>query len=362
MASLIRPNVLQMIPYSPGKPVDEVKRELGLDSIVKLASNENPLGPSPLAVEAIARAASSLHVYPDGANYALKQAIQAKFGVPSGRIVLGNGSDELIHLLGLIFLGGAEDEVVTAVPSFVRYDSAAELAPCKLTKVPLLGDMRYDVPGLVAALSPRTKLVFLASPNNPTGTLFTRSELHQILDALPTHAALILDEAYYEFAADHPEYPSSLEVQDRNVIGLRTFSKAYGLAGIRLGYGFAPEWVVDAIDRAREPFNVNSLAQVAGIAALQDDAHVHRTVENNRHGLKVIGDALEAAGGHLFPSYANFLLADLKRPTRPIFEALMRQGVIVRPGDIFGLPTCLRVSIGTSEENERFVHALQMSL
>lgn len=349
-----------MTPYSPGKPIAEVKRELGLERVVKLASNENPLGPSPKAVEALKKAAEEAHIYPDGSTHDFRRAVSEKFGVPYDCVIAGNGSDELIHLLGLIFLDSPEDEIVVGYPSFVRYDAAAHLANAKVIQVPLDAEYRHDLAAMAKAVTPNTKLLFIANPNNPTGTIVTKAEVDAFLRDLPPSVTVILDEAYYEFAAHEPDFPCSVDyvLEGRNVVGLRTLSKTYGLAGIRMGYGFAPAQIADAINRAREPFNVNSLAQVAGIAALDDDGHVQRTVENNRRGLERLAGAFEAVGAKPCPSFANFVFADLGRPARPIFQALLERGIIVRPGDVLGAPTCLRVSVGTEEEIELFVEAL----
>ncbi len=350
-----------MVPYAPGKPIEEVKRELGLERVIKLASNENPLGPSPKAIEAVREAAARMHIYPDGAAFELKRSIAAKFGVPMGQVLVGNGSDELIHLIGLLFLDGEEDELLMGDPSFSRYDAAAELAPSKLIKIPLDAAYRHDLAAMGKAVTERTRLVFIANPNNPTGTIVRKPELDAFVADLPGHVTLVLDEAYFEFAAGVPGYPDSVDyiAQGRNVIGLRTFSKAYGLAGIRVGYGFASEQVVDGIDRAREPFDVNSLAQVAAVAALQDEDHVRRTVANNRRGLKALADAFEAVGAKPMESCANFMFADLGRPAKPVFEALLRRGVITRSGHALGSPNCLRVSVGTDEEIGIFAKELK---
>ena len=349
-----------MVPYAPGKPIEEVKRELGLDRVIKLASNENPLGPSPKAIEAVKAAAERMHIYPDGSAFELKTAISKKFGVATNQILVGNGSDELIHLLGLLFLGDPEDEMVMGHPSFSRYDAAAELAPSKLIKVALDDQFRHDLVAMAKAVTARTRLVFIANPNNPTGTIVRKRELDAFVADLPEQVTLVLDEAYFEFAAGVADFPDSLDYirQGRNVIGLRTFSKAYGLAGIRVGYGFASEAVVDGMDRAREPFDVNSLAQVAAIAALEDMEHVQRTVENNRRGLAVLRKSFEQVGARPMESYANFMFADLGRPAKPVFEALLRRGVITRSGHALGNDQCLRVSVGTDEEMEIFAEAL----
>jgi histidinol-phosphate aminotransferase len=361
MRSSIRPNVLKMEPYAPGKPIAEVKRELGLERVVKLASNENPLGPSPKAVAALKRAAEEAHIYPDGAAHDFKQVASAKFGIPAEQIIVGNGSDELIHLLGLVFLETPEDEIIVGYPSFVRYDAAAQLAGSKLIRVPLDSDYRHDLSAMLAAVTSNTKLFFVANPNNPTGTLMSKSEIDDLLEKLPSQVTLVLDEAYFEFAAGEPEYPNSLDYvrAGKNVVGLRTLSKTYGLAGIRLGYGFAPPEIADAINRAREPFNVNSLAQLAGIAALDDDEHVRRTIDNNQHGLRRISEVLVSLKAKPCPSHANFVFADMGRPAQPIFRALLERGVIVRSGEMFGAPNCLRISVGTADEIEAFVKAIE---
>ncbi len=361
MAACIRPNVLQMQPYSPGKPVEEVKRELGLERVVKIASNENPLGPSPTAVADVQESASRMHVYPDGAAHSLRTALADKFAIDRQQILVGNGSDELIHLLGLVLLGEG-DEMVMGDPSFSRYDAAAHLSVANLIKVPLDDEYRHDLPAMARAVTDRTRLLWVANPNNPTGTVVRKPEVDQFLDDLPESVVVVLDEAYYEFAADQPDFPNSLEYVKAgrpNVVGLRTFSKAYGLAGIRVGYGFAPPAVADAIERAREPFDVNSLAQVAAVAALDDDEHITKTVETNRRGLKTLAGVFAEVGARPMESFANFVFADLGRPARPVFDALLRRGVITRPGDVLGNPTCLRVSVGTDEEMDIFVKELK---
>jgi histidinol-phosphate aminotransferase len=352
-----RSNVLSMTPYSPGKPIDEVKRELGLDRVVKLASNENPLGPSPKAVKAVQEATVNLHLYPDGAAYNLRDAIGKHYGVPMGQVVVGNGSDEIIHLLGQIFLGSPDDEVIVGNPSFVRYDAAAGLADCRLVKVPLTVDQRIDLVAMAEAITPNTRLVFIANPNNPTGTIVTTSELDEFLGKVPSDVVVILDEAYCEFAMSATNYPNSLDYVNRypNVVGMRTFSKAFGLAGIRVGYAFVPSAISDAIDRAREPFNVNILAQVAAIAALGDTEYVRETIRVNQEGLDRLEDVFRECGGTPFKSYANFVMADIGRPAQPVFQALLERGVITRSGHVLGMPHCLRVSVGTPDEISIFV-------
>ena len=357
----IRDNVLKMTPYSPGKPVEEVKRELGLSHVIKLASNENPHGPSKRAIEAIVEAAKDLHIYPDGGALLLRNAISEKFGIPANQVQVGNGSDELIHTLGQVFLSGPEDEVIVGYPSFVRYDAAAQLASSQLIRVPLDADYKHDLNAMAEAVTANTKIIFIANPNNPTGTIVSKQEFDAFLESVPNNVCVVLDEAYFEFAAGDPNYPVSLDYirAGRNVVGLRTFSKAFGLAGIRIGFGFMPAEVSDAFDRAREPFNVNSLAQVAAVAALEDDAHVQKTVETNAAGLEMLNEAFREIGAKPVQSYANFVFADLGRPARPVFQALLELGIITRSGDVLGAPNCLRVSIGTPDEMNLFVTALK---
>lgn len=361
MAVRIRPNVLRMIPYSPGKPIDEVKRELGLDRVVKLASNENPFGPSPRAVEAMRRAAAEVHLYPDGAAYELREALSEKYSIPTENLIIGNGSDELIHLIGLIVLDGDEDEVVIGKPSFVRYNAAAHLSSSRLIEVPLDSRLRHDLSAMAKAVTERTKLIFIANPHNPTGTYVSRAEIERFLDDIPPSALLVLDEAYYEFAMDVPDYANSRDFvkAHRNVVGLRTFSKAYGLAGIRLGFGFAPEAITDAVNRIREPFSVNAVAQAAGVAALADEEHVRRTVENNAQGRNRLMEIFTRLGAAPYESHANFVYADLRQPAQPVFQALLKKGIITRSGEVFGMPSFLRVSVGTEEEMDLFVEAIE---
>ncbi|MEA2553597.1 MAG: histidinol-phosphate aminotransferase, partial [Fimbriimonadaceae bacterium] len=315
--------------------------------------------PSPFAVEAVKQAAREMHLYPDGAAFELRRALSEHHGVPMEQIVAGDGSDELIHMLGLSLLGSEDDEVVMGEPSFVRYAAAAYLAPSRLIKVPLDAEQRHDLPAMAKAFSGRTKLVFIANPNNPTGTAVTRAELERFIDQLPPQATLVLDEAYHEFASAYfADYPSSQDYLSRgNVVGLRTFSKAYGLAGLRVGFGFFPEWLSDAVERTRAPFNVNSLAQFAGIAALKDVAHLRKTLEGTRRGIDRLTAAFEHVGARVPPSYANFVWADLGQPSRPVYEALLEKGVIVRPGDVLGNANALRVSVGTDEEMDVFEQA-----
>lgn len=349
-----------MRPYSPGKPIEEVQREFGLTRVIKLASNENPLGPSPLAIAAVEQAAREMHIYPDASSYRLVQAIAERYAVPADQVLFGNGSDELIHYLGLIFLNGPEDEMIVGDPSFVRYDASAQVVGAKLVKVPLDADLRHDLTAMAAAVTERTRMIWIANPNNPTGTIVTRAEIDTLLANTPAHVVVVLDEAYAEYAADEPDYATSLDyLATERVVGLRTFSKAYGLAGIRVGFGFAPPAVVDAFQRVREPFNVNSLAQAAAIAALGDREHLAAGVKMNRESAAALMEAFRAVGAKPVASFANFVCADMGQPGEPIFRELLKRGVIVRSGHVLGLPNYLRVSCGTLAEVQEFASALR---
>lgn len=357
MSLRLRPTIEKLQPYKPGKPIDELERELGLQGVVKLASNENPLGPSPKAIAAAQRAIEQSHLYPDANATLLKRAIAAKTGVPEERVMIGNGSDSLLQIIGAVLLGDPEDEVVMAHPSFVRYAAPATLFDARLVQVPLREDMTYDLDAMAAAVTPRTKLVFIANPNNPTGTMVRRREFESFLSQIPEGALVVLDEAYFEYAREEPDYPDSTDYVNQNVVGLRTFSKAYGLAGFRVGYGWGPPEIVDAVERVRDPFLVNAIGQAAALAALDDQPHVERTLAANREGRARLVSFLERIGARVFESHANFVFADIGRPSGPVFEGLLRQGVIVRPGTQLGMTNALRVSVGTMTEIERFEDA-----
>jgi histidinol-phosphate aminotransferase len=360
-APLVAENILRLKPYVPGKPIEEAKREYGLTDVCKLASNENALGPSPLAVAAIREAAANIGLYPDAACYQLTRDLAAHWGVEPENLILGNGSDEIIQFLGLAFVRPG-DEILTGTPSFVRYEAAAVLNNGVLIEVPLR-DYRFDLGAMAGRLSERTRVVFIANPNNPTGTMVTRAELERFLDRVPDQAIVAMDEAYFEYA-DSPDYPDSWEYvrQGRNVIVLRTFSKIYALAGLRVGYGMARPELIRYLHQVREPFNVNSLAQAAACASLRDPDQVERSRRMNREGKAMLTAAFDSMGLPYAPTEANFILVDVKRECRAVYEGLLRRGVIVRTGDIFGLPTHLRVTIGTAAENERFLRELRAVL
>lgn len=353
-----RPAIARIEPYEPGKPIDEVRRELGLTDIIKLASNENPLGPSPKAMEAARDALSQLHIYPDGSASALREALSRKLGLPMEQLLVGNGSDGIIKLLAEAYLEPG-DEIVCAQPTFSQYAFAARLMGAREVLVPLK-DMRHNLEAMAAAIGPRTKAVFICNPNNPTGTVVTEAEFSAFMKRVPREVLVVLDEAYYEYV-EHPENVQGrrwVEDPAHNVLVLRTFSKIYGLAALRVGYCMGPANVIAELRRVQEPFQTNALAQAAALAALADEGHVRESQRTNQEGKRYFYRRLEELGLSYVPTEANFILIDIGRDSRAVFQELLRRGVIVRAGAAFGLPTHLRVTIGTPEQNERFFAAL----
>jgi histidinol-phosphate aminotransferase len=348
--------------YEPGKPIEDVQREFGLADVVKLASNENPLGPSPKALAAVAAALSQLHRYPDGAARKLREAIAARHGLRPENVVIGNGSTDLIDLSARAFLGPDDDAVVSEI-AFARFRQCV-FARNRRARVLPMRDVSQDLPGLCAAAGSSTRLAFVANPNNPTGTWHRTEEVESLFAALPAGCVLVHDEAYFEYACGEPGYPDSLAWvrEERPVLVLRTFSKAYGLAGLRVGYGLAPAAVVEQIECVREPFNANLLAQAGALAALDDVEHVRKSVALNAAERSRIAEALRERGLRVLPSLANFLCVDAGCDATDLFRRLLQQGVIVRPLGAYPLPTWLRISIGALAENDRLLAALAQVL
>ena len=348
-------------PYPPGKPIEEVERELG-HTAIKLASNENPLGPSPKAQEAIRKHLKNIHFYPDGSGYYLRQKLTEIQGLPPEQIILGAGSTDLIELVAKTFLSGGADEAITSESAFYMYRLAVEDMGAALVQTPMR-DSTFDLAAMAHAVTSRTKVVYLGNPNNPTGTLFTADELERFLGALPARVLVVLDEAYFEYV-QQADYSRSVDAvrAGKNILVLRTFSKVHGLAGIRLGYGMGHPDLIACLQRIRSPFNASSLAQVAGMAALDDREHVAASVENNRREMKFLTGELALLGVRYTPSAGNFLLIDTGRDCEEDFIRLLHEGVIVRPMKLYGFPTSLRVTVGRHPENERFVEALQRVL
>jgi histidinol-phosphate aminotransferase len=360
--SFFKPAVRDLVPYEPGKPVEEVQRELGLERVIKLASNEGPFGPLPEALDALAEAAPELNRYPDGGGYRLRIALAERHGVRFEEIALGAGADGVVDCLSQVSLDPG-DEIVCGWPSFPSYVIGAR----KLAAVPKmipLRDARYDLDALLDAVTERTKLVYICHPNNPTGTMNTRAELDDYFARVPDHVLTVLDQAYFEYV-DEPDYPDGIEEYlkpGRRVVVLRTFSKIFGLAGLRVGYGVAPEGVVTAIGKVRRAFDITAPAQVAGLASLSApgaDAEVERRRRVNAEGRPAVEAALREHGFEpAGPAVANFVFAEVGDDSRPLFEQLLREGVIVRPTAGFGAPGGIRVTVGTPEENAYFREAL----
>lgn len=348
--------IRSLIPYAPGKPIEEVEREYGIEGSVKLASNENPLGPSPRAVKALQERLPQLHLYPDGDCFYLKQGLAAKFGVSPERLIFGNGSNELIELAVRTFLQPG-DEAVMAHQAFVIYRLVAQAAGGSCKIVPLK-DFSHDLEAMARAITPKTRLLFLANPNNPTGTIYRKKEWERFLERVNPEVLLIVDEAYFEYVGD-ADYPDSLAYhRGRAILTLRTFSKIYGLAGLRIGYGIGAKEIIDLMHRVRQPFNVNAAAQWAALAALDDHEHVKRSLEINREGMSYLTKEIASLGLEQIPSQANFILIRVGNG-QGVFDQLLRRGVIVRPMGGYDLPKYIRVTIGTMEENSRFINELR---
>jgi histidinol-phosphate aminotransferase len=356
LESLAKPAVLRQPVYEPGKPIETVARELGLDpaTIVKLASNENPLGPSPKAVAAARQALEQGQLYPDGGCFALRQKLAERHGLSPDQFVPGNGSNEIIELLGHVFLG-PDDEVVMGVPAFVIYKLMALLFGARAVEVPMR-DFRHDLAAMARAITSRTKLIFVGSPNNPTGAANSAAELLAFARGLPDHVVLALDEAYAEYDEAAPDL-RPLIAEGRKVIGLRTFSKIYGLAALRVGYGYGSREMAALLNRVRQPFNVNAIGQAAAVAALDDREFLERCLRENRAGRARIAAGARALGLECAPSAANFILIKVGDGPR-WFAALQRRGLIVRPLQPYGLPEWIRITVGTAEQNERLLAEL----
>jgi histidinol-phosphate aminotransferase len=352
-----RPNVCNLDVYVPGKPIEEVQLELGLTRVIKLASNENPWGPSPKALEAGRLALDKIFLYPDANAYNLKKALSERVQVEPSQIAIGNGSDEIVQLIANVFVDPG-DEVVMANPSFPRYKTVTELMG-GIPKEVVLTDYRHDLAAMAAAVTEKTKLVFICNPNNPSGTIVSERELDEFMDLIPPRVMVVFDEAYIEYV-NAPEFASGLKYlqQGREVLVLRTFSKAYGLAGLRIGFAIGSPEMIDLLNRVRGPFNGNQVAQQAAGAALADQDYLGQVVANNYHGLNQLSEGLAKLGCTPVPSQTNFILVEVGRPSAELFAGLMRKGIIVRPGHLLGHPEALRVTVGTGEENEQFLAAL----
>ena len=360
---LVPDYIARLLPQVAGKPISAVKREFGLRRVIKLASNENPDGPPMGAIAAIEKAARDVHRYPDAGQYDLKHALATRHRLTTDEILLGNGSSELIDLLVRTFVG-PDSHVLTSEGTFIAYKMSTEALGRDYRTVPLTADLGHDLDALVEALTPETKLVFVANPNNPTGTLLDADALTRFVTAMDAKMGanpplLVLDEAYYEFIdpALAPDTLTLLANRPRTVL-LRTFSKAYGLAGIRCGYALTSNEVAGHVEKVRSPFNVGSLAQCAAVAALEDDLFLARTAANNQRNRAALASALSDRGFTVHPSHTNFLLVNLGREAKPVFDALLARGIITRPMGVYGMATSLRFTVGTAEQNRQLLTAI----
>jgi len=346
-----------LVPYEPGKPIEDVARELGIDpdDIIKLASNENPLGPSPKAVEVMKSTADQVNIYPDGGGWKLRNAIADKFSLSMDNVILGNGSNEIIEFIGHAFLSPG-DQIIAAEHAFVVYKLMATLFGAETIEVPDPGFV-HDLDSMADAITERTKEIFIANPNNPTGTLVTQDQIDRFMDRVPDRVIVVFDEAYYEFLDTPPDTLKYVR-EGRNVVVMRTFSKIQGLAGLRIGYGLAPSALASVLQKTRQPFNANHLAQEAALAALADEEHQFQTKSITDEGRRFLQESFEKMGLEYIPSYANFILVKVGDGDA-VFDKLLRKGVIVRAMRSYKLPEWVRISIGTKKENHRCVELLK---
>ncbi|KIE58967.1 aspartate aminotransferase [Methylacidiphilum kamchatkense Kam1] len=356
ISTQINPSLTKLTPYEPGKPIEELAREYGFspNEIIKLASNENPLGPSPFAVEAIAKNLHKIHLYPDGNGYALKKALAASLDIDTENIVLGNGSNEIIELLFHLFASSPTEEVLFSKYAFAVYKLMAELFGASFKEV----DDRsfsHDLQSILHSIGPKTKLIFIANPNNPTGTRIPNEQLYEFLDAVPERVVVAIDEAYIDFVPDPPQTLSFIKKRE-NIVILRTFSKMHGLAGLRIGYGIAPKSIANYLQRARQPFNTNFLAQVAATASLEDKQHILQTLKITEEGKKRLEDGFNRLGLRFIPSSANFILVHVGDGDY-VFKSFLKKGIIIRPMKSYGLAEWVRITVGTPEQLSKLLEA-----
>lgn len=353
-----KPSIVQLKAYEPGKPLAEVQRELGIEEVIKLASNENPYGCSPAAKEAIASALDQTSIYPDGGSVELRATVAQHLGVNPDQLVFGAGSDDVILMLARAFIVPG-DETIMATPTFPQYKHNAVIEGAECIEVPLR-DGVHDLEAMLAKVTERTKIIWVCNPNNPTGTMNTDEDIRSFMERVPEHVIVVMDEAYYEYNTS-PQRAETLPLLDqyKNMIILRTFSKIYGLASLRVGYGVAHKDMIHFINQVREPFNTNSFAQAAAIAAIQDQDFIAHCRAENTKGIAYLEEELTRMGLSYYPTYGNFIMIHIDRPANPVFDALLRRGIIVRSGAALGFPTSIRVTVGNPLQNEAFIAALE---
>lgn len=356
--NLARKGILDLKAYIPGKPVEEVQEELGLEEIIKLASNETPLGPSPKAMMAVEKELKDINFYPEGPCTLLRREMSKRLDIAKDMITFSNGADNCILLATSAFIDEG-DEVVMGDPSFFVYQTATKIMGGKPIYVKLKNHT-HDLSAMMDHVGKKTKLIFVCNPNNPTGTIVRKDELDRFVSRLPDHTILVMDEAYFEFASDE-DYPDGLTYikKGNNVISLRTFSKIYGIAGLRIGYALASSEIISVLNRVREPFPVSRVAQAGALAALGDDDYRGRVLKNNEEGKTFLSEELQKMGLICTPSQTNFIFVDLRSDAENVFQALLKKGIIIRPGSLWNCPTCARITIGTPEQNKKFIEALK---
>jgi len=356
--SLVRKGILDLKPYIPGKPIEEVKREFGLKEVVKLASNETSIGPSPLAVEAIKKEVENINLYPEGSSSLLREKIAHKLNLDKEMIIIGNGADDVIGLVGMAFIDEG-DEIITGEITFPAYETITKIMGGKLISVKLK-NFCFDLEEITQKMSEKSKIIFLCNPNNPTGTIVEREEVADFMEKVPQDIIVVFDEAYYDYVEDK-DYPDSLSyvLEEKNVIVIRTFSKIAGIAGIRIGYGIARPELIRDLRRVVTPFPTNRLAQVAALASLDDEEHYKKVLKTNQEGKRYLYKELKDLDLFYLPSETNFIFIDFKEDTEIIFEKLLKKGVIIRPGKTWGCPNFIRLTIGTAYENQKFIQTIK---
>ncbi|ATW27490.1 histidinol-phosphate transaminase [Candidatus Formimonas warabiya] len=357
--ALARRGIDGLAAYVPGKPVEEAIREYGLKEMIRLASNENPLGTSPKALEAMKQALDDAYLYPEGSSTELRRKVAATFGIEADMVIFGNGADNILLMIAQAFID-EDDEVIVGDPTFSVYETVTRIMGGRVVKVPLR-DFTYDLSAIVRKITPQTKLIFVCNPNNPTGSLVTEKEVAQFMDQVPAHCVVVFDEAYAEFVQER-NYPQTIRYihHQKNVLMVRTLSKIFGLAGVRIGYALGPQKLINVLCKVAEPFPVNRVAQAGGLAALDDGEFVKRVLEVNEEGKHYLYEQFSQLGMSYVPSHTNFVFVHLGMDGKLAFQKLWEKGIVIRPGDIWNLPEFSRITIGTAEQNEKLVKALAM--